>query len=105
MNGEQEQERREVVVLTQVLADESNVGFQEFSDNVIVKVNGQSISTLLDLIKAIKQHTGKYHTLVDSRGFTICLQDDLVRRSTATILAKYHIQADRSAALRLVKAP
>ena len=100
MNGEQEEERRQVVVLTQVLADESNVGFQEFGDNVIVEVNGQRISTLADLVMAFKSNKGAYHTLVDSHGFTLCLKDDIVRRSQKKILQNYHISADRSVNLR-----
>lgn len=100
LNGEPTRERRQVVVLTEVLADSSNVGFQEFGDNIIETVNGRKISTIRDVMEAIDGHGQDYHVINDVRGFTISLDDRTARQSTERILRKYHISADRSADLK-----
>jgi len=94
--GEPTDERREVVVLVKVLADEINVGYHEWKNSVILYVNGKKISTIKDLVNAFEEHEGKYHTIVDERGYKIVLDKNKVGENSQRILKKYRINSDRS---------
>jgi S1-C subfamily serine protease len=99
-HGRQSEDRRQVIVLTKILGDDLTAGYDDFKDHVIRRVNGKVISTMTDLVTAIEGNTGTYHVITDEWGNQIVLE----RRKTAEvqkrILAKYRIDADRSADLR-----
>jgi S1-C subfamily serine protease len=99
-HGRQSDDRRQVIVLTKILGDDLTAGYDDFKDHVIRRVNGKEISTMTDLVTAIEGNTGTYHVITDEWGNRIVLE----RRKTAevqkSILAKYRINADRSADLR-----
>ena len=87
------------MVLTQVLADSCNIGFHDFSDTVISKVNGKTISQFKDLIKAIEQCQEEYQTVEDNQGFKIVLHNANAKKAMRErILKNYSIPADRSPA-------
>lgn len=95
--GQQNEAVREVVVLTQVLADSINVGFHDFANTVIKKVNGQNISRFKDLVTSMEQCQNEYQTIEDNQGFKIVLHNDTARKAmTERILKNYTILADRS---------
>jgi len=95
-HGKPTDERREIVVLVKVLADEINVGYHEWRNSVISNVNGKKISTIKDLVNAFEEHQGKYHTIVDERGYKIVLDKNKVDENSQRILKKYRINSDRS---------
>ena len=94
--GEPADDRREVVVLVKVLADEINVGYHDLRYNVISYVNGKKISTIKDLISAFEEQEGKYHIIVDEGGYKIVLDKSKVDKNSQRILEKYKINSDRS---------
>ncbi|NVM25997.1 MAG: trypsin-like peptidase domain-containing protein [Desulfobacterales bacterium] len=94
--GEPTDERREIVVLVKVLADEINVGYHEWKNTVISYVNGKKISTMKDLVSASEEHEGSYHIIVDERGYKIVLDKKKVDENSQSILKKYRISSDRS---------
>lgn len=94
--GQPTDDRREIVVLTRVLADEINAGYHERADEVVSHVNGKKISTIRDLVAAFQEHKGKYHTIVDERGYKIFLDKNEVDENGQRILKKYKIDSDRS---------
>jgi hypothetical protein len=98
--GEAIEERREIVVLASVLADEINVGYHDLRDTVISHVNGNKVSTLEDLIAAIEGNTDVYHVLVDKRGKEIVLDRKKMDVRNELILKRYQINSDRSEDLR-----
>lgn len=98
--GEPTEERRGVIVLVKVLADEVNVGYHDWRYNVISYVNGKKISTMKDLVRAFEDYGGRYHTIVDERGYEIVLERDKVQEANQRILKKYKINSDRSENLR-----
>nr|MBF0221980.1 trypsin-like peptidase domain-containing protein [Desulfobulbaceae bacterium] len=53
-NGEPSPDFREATILSEVLADQSNTGYHEFSDNVIIKANGRPIRQFTDLLEALQ---------------------------------------------------
>jgi hypothetical protein len=95
LNGEPSQARRRVIVLTKVLADELNIGYHDFQDAVIQRVNGREISTLPDLIAAFETHGGPYHVVEDIRGFRLVLDRRKVEESNAALMRRYDITKDR----------
>ena len=96
VNGEPEEDRRQVVLLVKVLADEVNVGYHSFEDTVIAKVNGKKISTIQDLVRAFEQETGSFHLIEDVRGFRIILDRKKAADSAKRIMRKYAVPLDRS---------
>jgi len=95
-NGEPTEDRREIVILVKVLADEINVGYHDWGGNVISYVNGKKISTIKDLVSAFENHAGKYHIIEDEWGYKIVLDANRVKQNSRKVLSKYKINFDRS---------
>ncbi|MCK4431131.1 MAG: trypsin-like peptidase domain-containing protein [Candidatus Aminicenantes bacterium] len=98
--GESSNTRREVVVLISILADEINVGYQDLEDNVISYVNGEKISTIKELVKAVEKNKGKYHVFIDEWGNRIVLDKNKAEERNKIILERYKINSDRSEDLK-----
>jgi hypothetical protein len=49
-----------------------------------------------DLVSAVEEHKGKYHTIVDEQGYRIVLDRNKVDENGQSILKKYKISSDRS---------
>ena len=94
--GQPTEERREIVLLTKVLADESNVGYHDLRNRVITTLNCKNIATMHDLVKAVEEYEGKYHVIVDEQGYTIVLERAKVAEKAAGILKTYRIGAGSS---------
>lgn len=100
LNEEPRPDRREIVILVKVLADESNIGYHN-SENVIVSsINGKKISAMSDLVEAFERYKGEYHVIEDIRGYKIVLTRKNVEEHSADILKKYKIKSDRSEDLK-----
>ena len=99
-HGKQSEDRRQVIVLSKILGDELTVGYDDFKDHVITYVNGKGISTIEDLVRAIEGNEGKYHVMLDEWGDQIVLERSKIEKAQRKILAKYKIDADRSADLK-----
>jgi len=95
-HGEPTADRREIVVLIKVLADEINAGYHDQIYNVISYINGGKISTIRDLVRAFEEHQGKYYIIVDQAGYKIVLEKSKVDKNSQRILEKYGISSDRS---------
>jgi len=100
MNGEPLNNRREVIVLVKVLADEFNIGYHTSQNVVIVSVNGIQVSSMKDLVNAFEDYKGEYHVIEDTNGFLITLSRRKAGEANAGILRKYKISSDRSDDLR-----
>jgi S1-C subfamily serine protease len=96
VRGEPTEDRKQIVILVKVLADEVNRGYHNWSYNVISSVNGKRISNITDLVSAIEEHQGKYHVIEDERGGKLILDRIKVDDSTERILRRYKITSDRS---------
>ena len=100
LNGEPEPDRREIVILVKVLADESNIGYHNSRNVIVSRVNGKKISTMRDLVAAFEQYKGEYHEIEDIRGYKIVLARKSVNEHSPGILKKYKIGPDRSEYLK-----
>lgn len=102
-NVRRSKDRYEVIVLTKVLGDNINVGYENFKYNIIFQVNGKKISSMEDLVKAIEFNEGKYHVIVDEKGNQIVLERSKVSEANQRIFNKYQIRSDRSEDLREIQ--
>ncbi|MCP4667128.1 MAG: serine protease [Deltaproteobacteria bacterium] len=96
------QQRKDVVVLIDVLPDEVNVGYIDFEDSVVSKVNGKTINGMQDLVEAFEgEGKGDHHRIIlEPYGREILLSRELSRKRGPMILKKYKVTADRSMDLR-----
>jgi hypothetical protein len=98
--GKRTDDRKEIIVLVEVLADEINIGYHDLDNRVVSHVNGKKISTMEDLVAAFENHAGKYHIILDERGHQIVLDRSKVDQNSQRILERYRITADRSEDLK-----
>jgi S1-C subfamily serine protease len=91
--------REEIVVLSQVLTDEVNVGFDDHAYSVIANVNGKDISRLEDVVGALEDNRGPYHRIVNAAGYEIVLPVASAQQQQETMRERYKIMADRSPGL------
>jgi hypothetical protein len=56
-------ERPRIVVLTSVLPDAANLGYQDLRDLIVTKVNGSPVGSLADLRRAFASPVGGYHVV------------------------------------------
>ncbi len=93
--GSRSAERNEVVILTQILADEINVGYGHLYNEGVARVNGATFLDMKDLVARISAAHGivEIHT---SSGGVLMLDTDEVRRANPRILERYRIARDRS---------
>jgi hypothetical protein len=92
--GNRTPERNEVVVLTQVLADEINVGYEHLYSESVVSVNGVMPRDMADFAARVAAR-GKVEIRTSSNGI-IVLDGRAARAANRRILARYHIVNDRS---------
>jgi hypothetical protein len=90
-------ERPSLVVLSQVLADPYNIGYQEQRYLVVDKVNGQPISRLADIRAALEKPVNGYQVIdyiqSDSLRRMVLAAGDPQREATTRVLKRYGITA------------
>ena len=94
--GQPTEDKKEVVVLSKVLADEINVGYHDVHDKIVSYVDGKRIANMSDLVKAFENYQGEYHVILDEMGRRIVLDSEKVKKNGPNILRKYGINSDRS---------
>jgi PDZ domain len=97
-NEDPEPDRPAVVLLSQVLPDVYNLGYQDARQLVLVKVNGRRISYLSDLEAALDKPTNGYHILEFMKGDTLqrmVLDASTLKAATSRVLARFGIDSDR----------
>jgi len=99
-HGRPSDDRKQVIVLTNILGDELTVGYDDFEDHVITHVNGKAIASIEDVVQAIEENKGAYHVLVDEWGNRIVLERAATIEAQKAIMERYKIDADRSADLQ-----
>lgn len=85
-----------IVVLTRVLPDEVNKGYHNSGDYRIVKVNGQPINNLKDLVRIVEEGNEPFVSFTDRWGASVVLDRKAVEARNGEILEKYRIKSDRS---------
>jgi len=96
--GHRTAEQHEVVVLTQILADEINIGYGHLYNEAIAKLDGIPPRDIHDFVNRLSTARGVVEIETTSGGL-IMLDTEEVRQATPRILARYHIPRDRTAGL------
>ncbi|HPS58726.1 MAG TPA: serine protease [Spirochaetota bacterium] len=99
-NEVRKEDRKEVILLVKVLADEINLGYHDLENLVIVKVNDRRVSTMSDVVKAFEENKGTYHVIEDDTGVKIIIRREAAEKFSQRILDTYRIDSDRSADLK-----
>jgi hypothetical protein len=90
--GKVHPQRERIVILSRVLPDEKNLGYQEFQDLIVQKVNGIDIQNLRDFKNRIKNTTNGYIKLDLSGGKTILFKRDILVEIDGNILKNYKLK-------------
>jgi S1-C subfamily serine protease len=96
--GDRTEERQELIVLAQVLADEVNVGYDHFQYDIVLEVNGQKPRDLAQFVSWLETAEGTVLIRTDIGG-TLLFDAPSARAAGARIQARYRVPSDRSAAL------
>ena len=91
-------EQHEVVILTQILADEINVGYGHLYNEAVAKLDGVVPRDMEDFVARLSSARGVVEIETTSGGIII-LDADEIRKATPKILTRYHIPRDRTAGL------
>ncbi|HLH53994.1 MAG TPA: hypothetical protein VKY92_10310 [Verrucomicrobiae bacterium] len=90
------QQRPALVLMSQVLPDAYNIGYQEQRALVLDKVNGQRISRMTELRQALEKPVNGYHILEfmqsDSLRKIVLAAGDQEKDATARVLQRYGIE-------------
>ena len=88
-------DRREILVLQQVLPHSVNRGYQDWGGETVRLVNGVVPRDLEHLAALIDRAQGKWLRIVTRDGFLITLDADAARAANEPILEAYDVPADR----------
>ena len=97
-SGYRTPQQHEVVIVTQILADEINVGYAHLYNEAVATLNGKSPLDMEDFVSMLSDARGVVE-IVTSSGGMIMLDADDVRKAMPRILARYHIPRDRTPGL------
>lgn len=89
-------EKQEIVLLLQVLADETNKGYHNFVNTPVKSVNGEKISGINDLMKKIENYKGTFIEIELEDLSKVVLETEKSRKASGEILKRYGIVSDRS---------
>ncbi len=90
------EERREVVVILQVLPSEVNIGYQDITGWIVSEVNGKKCKDFNYFVKSVTNSTGAFITFKNTKNFQIVIDRRKALDSHAHILQNYNIKEDRS---------
>lgn len=90
----------EVVVLSRILNDSINSGYQETSKRVVKEVNGEKVKNLKQMIEVIESSKEPFIFIRTGDNVELILEREEVMAKTSKILNRYSIAADRSSDLR-----
>jgi hypothetical protein len=86
------------VILTQILADEINVGYGHLYNEAVATLDGRVPRDMEDFVARLSAARGVIEIATTSGGMIIHDADE-VRAATPRILTRYHIPRDRTPGL------
>ena len=93
------EQRREIVVLSGLLASELTRGYEALEDSIVRSVDGRPIADLSDLSRALDRGTGSLVVIETEHGGLLVLDRAQAQGLLPEILGRYQVGADRSARL------
>lgn len=99
-NGEVEEDRDEIVVLTSIFDDGVNSGYNRCRKKIVARVNGQKIPNLKGLVQYIEDAEDPYIVIETEDHQELVFDKEEAKRRNRQILQRYFIPYDRSEDLR-----
>ncbi len=96
-------DREEIVVLSSVLADDMNIGYQNYGYNIVTKANDIKVKSLKHFVEIVDNCDTKYIKITLEDDDIIVLNTEKAKQSNANILKRYKIPNDRSNDLKSKK--
>ncbi|MFN8091072.1 MAG: hypothetical protein U0599_02370 [Vicinamibacteria bacterium] len=84
-----------IILLSSVLPDPANLGFQELRDQIVAKINGRTIGSLDDVREAVRHPQGAFHVidLAPGQGAArVVIAVDEARAAAARLQAAYGLE-------------
>lgn len=100
LHGMAEHEDQEVVVLSQVLANECSIGYEVIRNAIVKSVNGTSIRNLRQLAELVDACSEEFLRVEVGSAQLVVLETKKLKAATQQVLADHSIPFDRSADLR-----
>lgn len=94
-SGQRSPERQEIIVLTQVLADAVNVGYEPFVNDVVVECNGIKPANMAEFVNIVDASSGDVFVRLSSGASVLLIAED-ARKAHQRIRARYRLPGDRS---------
>ncbi|PCH57483.1 MAG: hypothetical protein COC15_01045, partial [Legionellales bacterium] len=88
--------RKQVIILSNILADAVTVGYPGMQNSVVETVNGIKVDSLATVIKAIEKNSGNFDIIRFENGGQVVLDSKQARARHKKLLKKYYITSDRS---------
>ncbi|KAL6208491.1 hypothetical protein ACLB2K_019440 [Fragaria x ananassa] len=89
----------QIVILSQVLANEVNIGYEDMSNQQVLKLNGTSIKNIHHLAHLVDSCKHKYLVFEFEDNYITVLEREGALASSTSILKDYGIPAERSSDL------
>lgn len=91
------QDREQVIVIVDVLPDAINQGYAGFEDGVVSTVNGVTVNSMEDLVRAIENNDAPFHKIsIEPFDSTMVFSREDLNEKSRAVLDNYDIQNDRS---------
>lgn len=90
----------EIVVISMVLADEVNIGYQQIGADIVTSVNGVKITSLRRLAALIDSQKEGFLEIVLQNKTRLVMDVEKVREATPRVMNRYRIPSDRSSDLK-----
>ncbi len=89
-------ERNEAVIVSQVLAADTNKGHHDLYDWVIHKIDGKIFKNFNEFYQLMASADNEFITLEDKDGFKVFIDKSASEKESKEILERYHIDSARS---------
>jgi hypothetical protein len=89
-------EGEQLVVLTQVLAHELTMGYDQLENKLLLAINGTKVKHLRHVVELVESCDGEFLRFGLQTNHTIVLKTESAKKATADVLDKHGIPADRS---------
>lgn len=86
-------EKKEAVVLAQVLASKNNKGYHNLFDWVVEKVNGKTFNNFDEFYAIFKNADNEFITLENNDGYKVIIDRQVALDENDSILKRYHIES------------
>lgn len=98
-SGTRTKAQQEIVVLSQVLADDITVGYADYQNDSIATINGRVPVDMADFVRRVES-SPRVVRLETASGMLLVIDKARTRAAHRRILKRYHVDHDRSPNLR-----